>query len=479
MSAPNPDCPGCQALQARLTELEVRLELLEARLRQNSRNSSRPPSADPPAAPKPPAKPAPAGRKPGGQPGHKGVSRCLKPPDQVDAVVALVPACCAHCAVPLPPTPTTDDLPPQRHQVTDLPPSFLITTEYQLHARTCPVCARRTWARLPEGVSASSVGPRLQAFLALLVARFHLSRRQVSEWLADVAGEQCSLGCLTSLEAATATALLTPYQEVQAAVAAASAVNVDETPWREGKGKAWLWLAATPTLTLFRIDASRSRGAFERLLPPEAATARTVTSDRHRAYTYLSQRSWQICWAHLVRDFQAVSEHEATRPLGEALLASGRELFDLWHAYRRNEIAREQLQARMRPVQARVGRLLRRARDSDHWRASPLGRELLRYWPSLWTFLWVSEVEPTNNAAERALRPAVLWRKRSFGHHGESGRVFVERLLTVVGSLRRQGRNVLSYLEAVCRAARVGEAMPSLLPGSEAVGAGNPLALAA
>jgi transposase len=297
MSAPNPECPGCQALQARVTELEARLELLEARLRQNSRNSSRPPSADPPAAPKRPAKPPPAGRKPGGQPGHKGVSRCLKPTDQVDAVVALVPTCCAHCATPLPPAPTPDDPLPRLHQVTDLPPSFLITTEYHLHARACPLCARRTWAPLPEGVSAASVGPRLQAFLALLVARFHLSRRQASEWLAEVGGEPFSLGCLASLEAATAAALWAPYQEVQAAVAAAGAVNVDETPWREGKAKAWLWLAATPALTLFRIDPSRSRGAFERLLPPSPERPRSVTSDRHRAYTYTRDAYAPACGA--------------------------------------------------------------------------------------------------------------------------------------------------------------------------------------
>lgn len=246
-----------------------------------------------------------------------------------------------------------------------------------------------------------------------------------------------------------------------------------------GKGQGLALAGSHAALTLFRIDPSRSRGAFERLLPPEPSRLRTVTSDRHRAYTYLSQRSWQICWAHLVRDFQAVAEQAATRPLGEALLASGRELFALWHAFQRGELDRPGLQARMRPVQARVGRLLRRARDSDHWRAAPLGRELLRYWGSLWTFLWVSEVEPTNNAAERGLRPAVLWRKRSFGHHGEGGRAFVERLLTVVGSLRQQRRNVLSYLEAVCRAARREAVPPSLLPEGEAVGAAATRALSA
>jgi transposase len=479
MSAPHPDCPGCQALLARVAELEARLAQLEARLHQNSRNSSRPPSSDLPG-PRPPApKPPSSGRKPGGQPGHPGSARPLKPPTEVDFCVPCRPAVCAHCQTALPPLAAPDDPPPQRHQVLDLPKQLLETTEYQLHARTCPACAQRTWAALPPDAPTGVVGPRLQAFCSLLVGRYHLSRRQTQELVADGFGEAFSLGTFSSLEQATAQALAAPYGVVQAALAAAPAVNVDETGWREGNRRAWLWLAATPALALFRIDPSRSRAAFERLLPPLPPGARTVTSDRYRAYVHLQGDEHQLCWSHLIRDFTALAElpDERGAVIGGEALAAAQELFTHWHAFQAGEIDRPTLQQRLRPMQARLCRRLRRARDSGHWKASGLARDLLGQWKSLWTFSRVPGVEPTNNAAERAVRPAVLWRKQSFGNQGESGRAFVERMLTVVGSLRLQGRNVLEYLETAVRAARRGETAPTLLP--EAAGATAALPLAA
>src|SRR5712691_1354515 len=124
MSAPNPDCPGCQMLLARVAELEARLAVLEARLSQNSSNSSRPPSSDPPSARKPAAKPPPSNRKPGGQPGHKGTFRALKPSEAVDEIVAQIPLVCGHCHAPLPPEIDLHEWPPRRHQVIDLAPQL-------------------------------------------------------------------------------------------------------------------------------------------------------------------------------------------------------------------------------------------------------------------------------------------------------------------------------------------------------------------
>jgi transposase len=389
-----------------------------------------------------------------------------------------VPAVCAHCQAALPPLAAPDDPPPQRHQVVDLPPQLLETTEYQLHARTCPACARRTWAALPPDVPTGVVGPRLQALCSLLVGRYHLSRRETQELVADAFGEAFSLGTFSALERAMAQALAAPYLAVQAAVAAAPAVNADETSWREGNRKAWLWLAATPALALFRIDPARSRAAFERLLPPAAPGARTVTSDRYRAYVHLRGEEHQLCWSHLIRDFTALAELSDERGpgIGRGALAVAQDLFTHWHAFQAEAIDRTTLQQRLRPVQARLCRLLRRARDSGHWKAAGMARDLLRQWPSLWTFARRAGVEPTNNAAERAVRPAVLWRKQSFGNQGESGRAFVERLLTVVGSLRLQGRNVREYLEMAVRAARRGETAPTLLPAAAGATAALPLA---
>jgi len=453
------------ALIAQVSQLQAQVTQLQARLNQNSRNSSRPPSADGPQHRPPPPPPKPGGRRPGGQPGHPGHPRPLKPESAVDFLVPLVPLVCAHCQALLPGAAALADPAPQRHQVIDLPPKLLETTEYQLHARTCEACGKRTWAALPPEVPAGVVGPGLQAWCALLVGHFHLSRRDLQELLADVGGENLSLGALSVLEGRTAEALAAPYAAVQAAVAAAPAVNADETSWREGDRKAWLWTATTPALSLFRIDPSRSRAAFEQLLPPVAAGARTVTSDRYRAYMHLRGDAHQLCWSHLIRDFTALAElKDGGQATGEAALAVADELFDHWHTFRRGEIDRATLQQRLRPPQARLCRLLRRARDSGHWKGAGLARDLLRHWPSLWTFARVEGVEPTNNAAERAVRPGVLWRKGSFGNQGAGGRAFVERLLTVAGSLRLQGRSVFAYLHAAVRAGRAGEAAPSLLP---------------
>jgi transposase len=274
------------------------------------------------------------------------------------------------------------------------------------------------------------------------------------------------LGCLIDLEARTTQALQVPYEQLREAVQAADIVNADETPWREGSHKAWLWSVTTSCLMLFRIDPHRSRKAFELLLPPRSdGSRRTVICDRFSAYQHLIGDERQVCWAHLLREFRELSQmREEAQALGAALLAATGWLFALWHAHRTGELDRAELGTGMQPVMAQFTELLALAKSSDHWRAAPLGRELLRQWECLWTFVRVPGVEPTNNAGERAVRPGVLWRKCSFGHQGEGGRAFVERMLTVVGSLRLQGRQVLSYLEGAIRAAQEGVAPPSLLP---------------
>lgn len=190
----------------------------------------------------------------------------------------------------------------------------------------------------------------------------------------------------------------------------------------------------------------------------------TWPSDRYGVYRHQGKGSWQICWAHLLRDFQALIDRgDRGSAHGALALEMAQAMFGLWHAFLRGEIDRPTLQQQLRPIRARLLGRLRRARSSGEKAAASLARELLRCRKSLWTFAFVAGVEPTNNAAERALRPAVLWRKRSFGHEGESGQAFVERMLTVVGSLRMQGREALGFLEAAIRAANEGRAGPSLL----------------
>jgi transposase len=149
--------------------------------------------------------------------------------------------------------------------------------------------------------------------------------------------------------------------------------------------------------------------------------------------------------------------------IGRWGLAEVERRFALWHRFRAGEFDRGELRRRLVPLQARLGRLVRRGQDTPDGKAAGLCRQLQKWWPALWSFARVEGVEPTTNGAERALRRAVLWRKGSFGSDSEAGSRFAERLLTVVGSCRQQGRPLLAFLVAAGAAALQGSPPPSLL----------------
>lgn len=447
-----------EAVAARVPLLEARIAELEARLAQNSNNSSRPPSADPPGTARP--KPQPRGGKPGGQTGHRGHHRSLVPEERLDAVVSCRPAECSHCGTSL------VDAPEQgaaiRHQVAELPPVKAQVTEYRLHALCCPACGRTTRATLPGEVGARHFGPRLSALTALLAGRFHLSRRQSCALLEEVLEVPPSLGSVQSLLEESSRALQPAWAEVREAVRAAPVVNVDETGWRCRGRRAWIWTAVSASATLFHAGGRRSRRALRRLLG--TSYAGVLGSDRWSAYKHHPPPLRQLCWAHLARDFIALEESRtAAAPLGRWGVAECVRLFRLVKRLRSGELTREALARAVVPLQARMGRLLRRMSASPVQAAGRLGRELLRLWPALWTWSRIEGVEPTNNAAERSLRKAVLWRKGSFGNVSFRGLRMTERLLTASETCRQQGRSLLAYLTQAITALRAGLPAPSIL----------------
>jgi transposase len=293
-----------------------------------------------------------------------------------------------------------------------------------------------------------------------------LSRREVRQLLRDLWAVRVSVGAVARQEQAQSAALAPIIEEAQAAVQEAAVVNMDETGWRQDKQRAWLWTVVTATLTVFRIDRRRSGAAVEALLGTDFAGV--VGSDRWSAYNRFPAERSALCYAHLKRHFQAlVDRGGAAEPIGRWGLAEIERLFSLWHRFRAGDCDRKELQRRLIPLQARLGRLLRRGQESPDPKAAGLCRELTKWWAALWTFARVDGVEPTNNGAERALRPAVLWRKGSFGSDSEAGSRFAERLLTVVATCRQQGRRLLDFLVAASEAALQGTAAPSLLPARQ------------
>ena len=462
---PTPLLEELATLRLENAALRERVRELEARLGQTSANSSRPPSSDPPQAPARPKAP-PSGRKRGGQPGHRGVHRALLPVEQVDEVIAVVPEACRHCQQPLPASTGHRRGRVWRHQVVELLPLAARVTEYQMVRRRCAQCGKRTRAELPAGVPRRPFGARLTAVIALLSGRYRLSRREVRQLLQDLWAVRVSLGAVVRQEQAQSAALAPIVEEALAAVPQAAVVNMDETGWREEQQRAWLWTAVTATLTVFRIDRRRSGAAVEALLGLDFGGV--VGSDRWSAYNRFPAERRALCYAHLKRDFQALVDRggEAV-PVGRWGLAEMERLLALWHRFRGGECDRKELQRRLIPLQARLGRLFRRGQASPDHKAAGLCRELTKWWPALWTFARVAGVEPTNNGAERALRPAVLWRKGSFGCDSEAGCRFAERLLTVAATCRQQGRPLLAFLVAAGEAALQGTAVPSLLPARQ------------
>jgi transposase len=450
-----------QALE-RIAQLEQRVSELEARLNRHSGNSSLPPSQDPPQAPR--NRKEKSGRKPGGQKGHQGNYRELMPPEKVNKIVEHRAKECPHCRSALDHAAARQAPPVERRQVWELPEIQPVITEHRLSAGWCHHC--QTWVKpdLPVEVGRSAFGPRLQAWVAILTGRFRQSRRQVVELLRELCGVQVSLGSIQSLCEETSEALAVPYREAKGAVAQAGMAHLDETGWKEKGKRHWLWVAVTKLTTVFMVSCSRGRKAMRELIGE--AFQGILHSDRWGAYNIVAPLRRQLCWAHLKRDFQALSERQTRAgPLGEWGLREVKRLFAAWHRYQAGEITWAGMQWELVPVRTRLGRLLRRGASCGDPKAEALCRNLLKLWPALLTFAMVPGAEPTNNRAERALRGAVLWRKGCFGNQSDNGSRFTERILTTVATLRQQNRNIVEYVVAAIQAHRTGQLAPSLLPG--------------
>src|SRR2546427_1982669 len=446
-----------EALEAMVQALQEHNRALQEQLNQTSRNSSRPPSSDPPQ-PARPRRPR-SQRRRGGQPGHPGHTRTLIPVEEVDEVVVLKPEQCTHCHAPL----QGDDPKPWRHQVIEIPPIKPVVTEYQWHQLVCAACGEVTRASWPEGVPSGTYGPRVQATVALYTGSYRLSKRTTQQMMDDVFGVPLSVGTISQLEQATTEVVAAPVEEARTYVHEQAVAHLDETSWRQGGKRAWLWVAVTSFVTVFLVRMSRS-GQVARELLGEQFSGILVT-DRSSAYNWYPVRWRQVCWAHLLRDFEAMrGRGGASKEIGDALLAQAHQMFTWWHRVRQGTLKRSTFRAYMTPLRREVERLLEAGSQCGVPKTEGTCREILKRHEALWTFVQVEGVEPTNNTAERSIRPGVQWRKGSFGTQSEEGSRFVESMMTVVATLKQQKRNVLAYLTAAHEAALRGEAAPSLLP---------------
>jgi transposase len=446
------------ALRARFEILERRIADLEEKLNKNSTNSSKPPSSDPPSVKRRPTAP-PSGKKRGGQPGHKHQPRPLVPPEQLRQVIECKPPQCRWCGHNL----QGEDPEPIRHQVAEVPPIQPVVDEYRLHRLRCSRCGTSTCAALPPGVPTGAFGPRLRAILSVLAGAYRLGKRPIRRLADDLLGLSLSTGMISRLERQAAAELEAPVEELRAYVREATSAHIDETSWKQGRAKAWLWVAVTKLVTVFGIATSRGAEIAKGLLG--TAPQKVVICDRLKSYHWIRRR--QFCWAHLRRDFQAMIDRGgASAEVGRCLLRHSDRLFDWWHRVRDGTMSRATLRSHVAIMRSLFREDLRRGLDCGCAKTAGTCRELLAGETHLWTFARVEGIEPTNNDAERALRHGVIYRKLSGGTASEAGSRFVERMLTVVATCRQQDINVLDYLTRCYQAHLEGEPAPSLLPAS-------------
>jgi transposase len=382
--------------------------------------------------------------------------------EEVDEVVVLKPEQCQGCHAPL----AGEDASPFRHQVIEIPPIKPVITEYQWHQLVCSACGATTRAPWPAGVPSGTYGPRVHATVALCTGSYRLSKRTTGQVLDNLFGVPMSVGTISQSEKATTEVVAEPVEEARTYVHAQRVAHLDETSWRQGDQRAWLWVAVTSLVTVFLIRMSRG-GQVARELLGEHFSGILVT-DRYSAYNWYPVRWRQVCWAHLLRDFEAIrGRGGASEEIGEALLAKAHQMFRWWHRVCEGTLQRSTFRAYMRPLSREVEHLLEAGSRCGVSATEGMCHELLKRREALWTFVQVEGVEPTNNAAERAIRPGVQRRKISFGTQSEEGSRFVESMMTVVATLKQQKRDILAYLTAAHEAALRGEAAPSLLPACE------------
>jgi transposase len=447
--------------------LRERIEELERRLSQDSRNSSKPPSSDSPKSRAERRREARekakewSKRKAGGQPGHEGKTREMAPPERVDRVFEHLPERC-RCGHAFEGGEERVGE-PVAHQKWELPPMRPLVIEHRRARLACPGCGRARLAELPPGVTPSAFGPRLEAHIATLAGVFRLSRRQVRRVVEEMLGVPISTGAVDAAIMRMSEALADPWAALRRAVREADAVNADETGWRMAGAGQWLWLGASALAACYRIDPTRSQAAAKELLGEDFGGI--VISDRYAAYHFLDVLQQQLCWCHVIRQLVELSEAKgATGRRGAELVASGREAIVVHRRYLEEGRELAWLRAELEPLRGRIRALLEQGTRGHNRRERSLCGALLAEYEALWTFCEVPDVSPTNNTAERALRGAVIMRKVQGGTQSEQGNRWIERILSVNETCRLQGRAVLDYLLEAADAAHHERPSPSLVP---------------
>lgn len=445
--------------QERISALETENAQLKeriVRLEKNSSNSSKPPSSDitkPKGEQRQPGK-----RKIGAQKGHKGTWRKEFDKSEIDRRKDLKVTQCPECKAKLEVTEKV-----RVHQQAELVEKPVIVTEYRLHGGHCPCCNKTVYPELPTGVIPNQlIGPRLITLFGFMKAAMGVSVSELREFSAEVLKLNICRGAVQNSIFEVSDSIEAPYEEVAKVIPEQKALHIDETGWKEKGKRHWVWLFCNQFIAFFVISKSRGCQVLKEVLGENFLGA--LTSDFYSAYVKYASPKQQFCLAHLIRElkFLVTLPKQDAKQFGLRLLAYMRRLFKLWHARtsysqaiwtKKTTRFKRDLQRYLFSVQFEKGSDARR-----------IQRRFIKHWSALFRFLDSPELfEPTNNHAERTLRPLVRIRRISQGSRGKAGSDWTSRAATVVATCKLQKRSTWDFFRQAVYFNNFGGVAPSLL----------------
>lgn len=436
-----------QIIDLLLDTVEAQQEQLDAlgdQRSNNSRNSSKPPSSDPPEERKSrPKKENKHGRKQGGQPGHQGHHRELHAEGEVSHIHHWYPGQCL-CGGHVLPTGQA----PHRHQMIDLPEITPLITEHRLHHGCCCECGTSQYARLPSTVAQTPFGPRLHAWVALLNARYRLSDRLIKDYLHEFCSLRLSLGSISHMQGRITPWLWPLAQEVRDYLRQLPWVHADETTHWHKREQRWMWVLAAPQAAYFQTHYSRGKLAAENLLGADFRVV--LVSDRCGAYKVVPAERRQFCIPHVIRNFRKMAQRRGIDGhIGQKIVTSLQLLIRIDHR-RQHGMEESRFRRRCQHLREKLHRHLQQGAEVCREKSRNQCLLLLPDIGCLFTFVDYPGLPLTNNEAERAIRPYVIWRKTSFASQSARGDRFRAYILTVVETCKRQGLSALQILRDTC-----------------------------
>ena len=430
-----------KALREESRALQERVRDLEEKLNTNSKNSSKSPSQDPYRSRG--GKGKSSGKKQGAQKGHRGTSRSKVPFERVSEFRDIHPEICPSCGgSDFANIPISTEV----RQVTELPEIQAEVTQFNVHTCSCASCGEWVKAEVPPEAS-SAFGPRLKGFISSLTGDLGVTKRKVVN-LVGYLNIKISVGSVCGIHHLAGKILERPCEDIREKVLSQESLHSDETSWYHKGKRQWLWVITGEEGAYFKIHPSRSSAAFQSVLGG-ASKNQPLTTDRYSAYnSYEGPR--QFCWSHLKRDFEKIADRgDIDGVIGQRLKEETHEVFAYWQSFEEGIITRDELQAHMEaivlpPLEALL--ILGSQGQGCASRTRGTCKQILSQFDSLWTYLYHEGVTPTNNLAERDIRPSVIQRKLSYGTQSDAGKSFTERALTVAVTFKKHSKNIFDYL---------------------------------